>query len=159
MYNKEHNAHCESIAKELTKIANGDYITFDGGDWYEPELDDNGVEYAVDSSEPKTYYTEQGTELITINGETIETTEVCFYPVSMWDYFDDFLDIDYICNYQKEYKACRIMIAWGGPNIYVNTWDAQVELYWWNESGNAYLTRDVCDQIDEFAEELFNCID
>ena len=50
------------------------------------------------------------------------------------------------------------MIACGGPNIYINTWDKQVELYWWTETGRAYIDSNTCSAIDEYMEEYFNCL-
>ena len=78
--------------------------------------------------------------------------------VNFYDYFEDALDIDYIVNSNKEYKACRITIAFGGPNIYVNTWEKKVELHWWNEHADFYLSSDACDAIDEWAEECLACL-
>lgn len=78
--------------------------------------------------------------------------------LGMWDYFDDFLDIDYITNHKKEYKACRVLVAYGGPNIYIDTYSGAVELYWWSDRARFPLRRDTMDQIDEWAEDFYNCI-
>ena len=78
--------------------------------------------------------------------------------VSFYDYFENALDIDYIVNSNKQYKACRIMVACGGPNIYVNTWERKVELYWWSDSASYNLSYDVCEAIDNWAEECFICL-
>lgn len=84
----------------------------------------------------------------------IEDFEMC----TLYDYFDDVLDIDYLVNYQKEYKGARILVAWGGPNIYIDTISGNVELYWWTESAKYRMRSDVIDAIDEWAEEYFNCL-
>lgn len=76
--------------------------------------------------------------------------------LSMYDYFDDFLDIDYITNYRKEYKACRVLVAYGGPNIYIDTYSGSVELYWWADRADFPLSRSTMAQIDEWAEEYFS---
>lgn len=81
-----------------------------------------------------------------------------FEEVTFWDYFGDALDINYITNAKKEYIACRIMVAYGGPNIYVNTWDGKVELRWWTDSAEFWISRDTCNAIDEWAEDYFNCL-
>lgn len=82
-----------------------------------------------------------------------------FEQLSLYDYFDgDVLDIDYLVNYQKEYKGVRILVAWGGPNIYIDTISGNVELYWWTESAKYRMRSDVIDAIDEWAEEYFNCL-
>lgn len=80
-----------------------------------------------------------------------------FEELSIYDYFDDFLDIDYTVNRYKEYQSASICIGWGGPNIYIDTNDAYVKLYWGSTREQYpiyYTTRDV---IDEWAEELFQC--
>lgn len=90
-------------------------------------------------------------------GEVHEIEE--FEQLSLYDYFGgDVLDIDYLVNYQKEYKGARILVAWGGPNIYIDTISGNVELYWWTESAKHRMRSDVIDAIDEWAEEYFNCL-
>ena len=84
----------------------------------------------------------------------IDCRDIC----GMWDYFDDFLDIDYITNYRKEYKACRVLVAFGGPNIYIDTYSGEVALYWWSDRASYPLSRDTMDVIDEWAEDYFNCM-
>lgn len=152
MNRNEHDKTCKQIADELQRIADGDCIMIDG-EFVGIEVDDNNNEYAKHHDE---YYTEYG-DAITIDGVEHQTNEVDYWKTAtMYDFFDDYYDINYITDSYKEYKACRIMIACGGPNIYVNTWDGCVELYWWTESGKAWLPREVCDEIDDFAATLFN---
>lgn len=84
----------------------------------------------------------------------VEDWDAC----GIYDYFDDFLDIDYIVNYQKEYKACRVMVACGGPNIYIDTDSGAVELYWCSDRASFPLSRDTMRAVDEWAEDYYNCI-
>ena len=77
---------------------------------------------------------------------------------SLYDYFSDMLDIDYVVNYRKEYKACRILVAFGGPNIYIDTFTGYVELYWWTNRAKYQLLSDTVNAIDEWAEEYYNCM-
>lgn len=82
-----------------------------------------------------------------------------FEQLSLYDYFDgDVLDIDFTVNYQKEYKAVRICVAWGGPSIYIDTLSGNVELYWWTERASYRMRSDVIDALDEWAEEYYNAI-
>ena len=136
----KHDQHCKSIANKLESIANGSlYKCPECGEWI--KWDDN--QYDNDNAS----YTCQEC------GAAFDENEL--ETVSMYDYFEDMLDIDFITNSQKEYKACRIMVAFGGPNIYINTWERKVELYWWSESGSYYLSGSTCDAIDEWAESYF----
>ena len=81
-----------------------------------------------------------------------------FECLGIHDYFDDFLDIDYVVNYRKEYKAVRVLVAFGGPNIYIDTMSGCVELYWWTETAKYRLLSDTINAIDEWAEEYYNCL-
>ena len=74
----------------------------------------------------------------------------------MYDYFDDYYNIDWILDSNKELQAVRVMVACGGPNIYINTWDKQVELFWWTDSGKYYLDNDLCNAINSIFEEYWN---
>ena len=132
----EHDQHCKAIADRLEAIADGRLYKC-------PECG----EYVEDNE----LFCECGCQVDLIGNDDGEPWEA----VSFCDYFENALDIDYIVNSQKQYKACRIMIAWGGPNIYVNTWEKKVELYWWTESGSFYLSGDACDAIDQWAEDYY----
>lgn len=80
-----------------------------------------------------------------------------YEQLSVWDFLNDVFDIEYRCSSNKEYRSVRIMVACGGPNIYIDTSDAMVKLYWWNERAEYPLSYDARDAIDEWAEEYWNC--
>jgi hypothetical protein len=48
------------------------------------------------------------------------------------------------------------MIVCGGPNVYINTNTASVELFWWNEKASYPLDYDVVDAINNYWEEYYN---
>lgn len=77
--------------------------------------------------------------------------------VTLWDYFADCLDIEYRINAQKEYKSVQVMIAFGGPNIYIDTASGNVELYWWTDRASYLLRSDVIKEIDTIFEDYYNC--
>lgn len=79
-----------------------------------------------------------------------------YEQLSIWDYMNDILDIEYRCGSDKEYRSCKIMVACGGPNIYIDTASALVKLYWWTEYAEYPLSYDARDAIDEWAEEYWN---
>lgn len=78
--------------------------------------------------------------------------------LSLYDYFSDCLDIEYRCNSRKEYKSVEICVAWGGPNIYIDTSGGYVNLYWGGEKADYPLSTDVVESIDDWAEEYWNCL-
>ena len=82
-------------------------------------------------------------------------------PISMWDYFlndDGIYNIDYIVASDKEtLRGVRIMVACGGPNIYINTWENRVEGFWWGSNAFAWIPSEVADSITEVFEEVWHC--
>ena len=78
-------------------------------------------------------------------------------PASLFDYFSDYLDVDYILDSQKQFKAVRVMITCGGPNIFIDSYCGEVQLYWWSERATAGLSSDICDEINEIFREFYYC--
>ena len=139
----ENRMHCKAIADKLEAITDGRiYRCPECGElieWHDCQYDNESANYTCQECDA-----------------TFEENEL--ESVGFYDYFESALDIDYITNSKKEYKACRIMVAFGGPNIYVNTWERKVELYWWTETASFPLSNEACSAIDEWAEEYFNCL-
>ena len=77
-------------------------------------------------------------------------------PVSALDYLNDVLDINYIINSDKSYKGARVLVAFGGPNIWINTRTKQVEGHWWGDSCTMSYRRDEMG-IDDAVGELWAC--
>lgn len=79
-------------------------------------------------------------------------------PLGFWEYFQDVLNIDYVVASDREtLRGVRLLVAYGGPNIYVNTWENRVELYWWGESAEAWLPSEVSEAITDVFQELWHC--
>ena len=76
--------------------------------------------------------------------------------MSGFDYLTDALDIQYIVTGDKQYRAARILVAFGGPNIWINTQTKTVEGYWWGDSAFASYYDDPMG-INDACEELWNC--
>lgn len=74
---------------------------------------------------------------------------------SVFDYLQDALDIEYIVNSKREYLGARVLVAFGGPNIWVNTRTGTVEGNWWGDSASASFTDAI--GLDDALSELFNC--
>ena len=64
-------------------------------------------------------------------------------------------DIEWITYQDHSYKAARLLVAGGGPNIWVNTQTGDVEGYW----GSDKCTWGFVDEIglDDYLEELHSC--
>jgi predicted RNA-binding Zn-ribbon protein involved in translation (DUF1610 family) len=81
-----------------------------------------------------------------------------FEQLGIWDYMNDIIDIDFLVNSSKECVAAKIAVTLGGPNIYIDTEDRAVSLYWWTQSAKYYLRSDVIDAVNDWAEDYYNCI-
>ena len=72
---------------------------------------------------------------------------------SKW--MENVYDIEWITHNDHSYKAARLMVAGGGPNIWVNLQDMNVEGYW----GGDKCIHGFIDNIglDDYLEELHAC--
>jgi hypothetical protein len=73
-----------------------------------------------------------------------------------FDFLSDVLDIEYTVDSKGLYLGARILVAFGGPNIWINTRTQTVEGRWWNERADAVYANDTLGR-DEALEELWNC--
>lgn len=76
--------------------------------------------------------------------------------IDICDYMQDVMDINYILNADKTYKGARLLIAFGGPNIWIDTQTKTIEGYWWNEKEEVSYHCDALG-LDDYCEEYFNC--
>ena len=83
--------------------------------------------------------------------------EISEGKVNAYDYFNDgsILDIEWIIHNDKTYKAARVLVAFGGPNIWINTQTNEVEGYWWTDSYKAPFVDEI--GLDDYLEELYSC--
>lgn len=64
-------------------------------------------------------------------------------------------DIEYRINGNRQYLSVELMIAGGGPSIYIDTGEKAVKLYWWFEKADYPLSAEACNAIDDYFEELY----
>ncbi|MFR4815474.1 hypothetical protein [Peptoniphilus sp.] len=73
----------------------------------------------------------------------------------LWDYITDSYDLEYTKTLQGDFRGCRLAIALGGPNIYIDTQENRLEGYW---GGTKFYKEfdswEVCNEIDDIVEEL-----
>lgn len=133
--NRENRNHCKRIAEDVEAFAEGRVYKCP-----------NCGEYVQDNV------------LFCDCGEQVDLIDGDWEQMSLYDYFEDCLDIEYRVGSDKEYRSVRIMVACGGPNIFIDTASKAVELYWWTDRASFLLSSDVCEEIDQWAEEYYNCI-
>ena len=68
---------------------------------------------------------------------------------------NDVYDIEWITYQDKSYKAARLLVAGGGPNIWVNLDTKYVEGYWGGDRVTVPF-RDELD-LDGYCEEMYGC--
>ena len=91
-----------------------------------------------------------------INGEIID--EETGETLSLYDYFSDVLDVEYVINSDLSYRAVKVYITLGGPAVWLDTYYGTVELRWANEKSSYYLSSDIVDEIDNIWEDTYNCM-
>ena len=69
------------------------------------------------------------------------------------DWMEGTYDIRYLVDREKRYMAAEILVAGGGPTIWVDTWDNEVKGYW----GSDRVTCPFSDNIglDDYCEEMY----
>ena len=135
----------KAIVEDMKKYASGDFFMYDGN------------LYPIDTDE---FCKKDGClyrEGVYIMPDGKEIADSDLEIATIGDYFSDFYDIDYVVDSNKKYKACRVLVAFGGPNIYIDTWEKEVQLFWWSDTAIADIPEDLCMAIDEFFETIYNC--
>jgi hypothetical protein len=68
------------------------------------------------------------------------------------EWMEDVYDIQWITNQDHKYQGARLLVAGGGPNIWVNMNTHEVEGYWWGDHCKVPFVDNL--QLDEYLEEL-----
>ena len=76
----------------------------------------------------------------------------------VWEFFEnqDIYDIEFTVDSNLDFKSGRLMIACGGPNIFVDSRSGSVDLYWWLDEAHWFLSSDCRADLDSYLEELYN---
>ena len=141
--NVENRNHCKRIAEEVEAYANGEiYRCPECGECFNEDMSPSDDDNCVCPGCKET---------VSIHDLEQQT---------LYDYFSDCLDIEYRVSGRgaDDLRSVCIMIACGGPNIYIDTATKQVELYWWTDRANYPLSYSVCNEIDDWADEYWRCM-
>lgn len=85
----------------------------------------------------------------------LENPETEFRECSPIDYLSDVLDIQYLVNSDRTYRSARILIAFGGPNVRIDTRTGQLEVTWWSTPEYRGLPSAFIDGLDDALSELW----
>jgi hypothetical protein len=72
---------------------------------------------------------------------------------SGFDYLTDVLDIEYRVGSDRKYKSAEVLVAFGGPNIWIDTKREKVVGAWWGDHFEASYADRI--GLDNALEELF----
>lgn len=76
-------------------------------------------------------------------------------PLTLWDYFGDVLDIRYIVGARREYIGVELCLAWGGPAIYLDTYNGCIKCRWWGDAFDVYVPHELCALVDDVWAEYY----
>lgn len=137
----DNTAHCIEIAHELDAIASGSMIRC-------PEC---GEIVSMPYAEGEGIELDCGCKIDIDDLDDLDEVAMC-------DYFDNCsLDVKFTIDSDFDYVSARIMIAFGGPNIYVDTNTSRVELFWGGSKAHAYIDYKTRDAIDAYFEDEYKC--
>lgn len=133
----ENRAHCKHIAREMDAYINGEvYRCPDCGEILHLP-DDVGDRYRCPSC-----------------GEVNDVDDL--EQLGIWDFLSDVYDVEYRCGSDREFRSVRVMVACGGPNIYLDSASKDVELYWWNERARYPMSEEAAAALETWGEEYWS---
>lgn len=77
--------------------------------------------------------------------------------LNLYDYLNDVLDYEFTIDSRKEYKAAKIWVTLGGPNVWIDTAEKAVKLAWGTDREEYPLGYDVCNEIDDIMQDIYEC--
>jgi hypothetical protein len=85
------------------------------------------------------------------NGELNEDGE----EIGAHDYIRDAFDIEFIVTREREYLGARVLVAIGGPTIWIDTHKGIVEGWRWSAHATEWFKDNI--GLDDALEELWDC--
>lgn len=86
-------------------------------------------------------------------GEDFEETDA--EQLSIYDYLDEVYDVKYTIDDRGDYCGACIMVACGGPNIWIDTDAGAVVLRWWGDRAQYPLSSEAVEIVDDWARECW----
>jgi len=71
------------------------------------------------------------------------------------DWMEDVYDIRYIVDREKRYFSAELLVAGGGPTIWVSLNEMEVQGYWGGDRVNVPFSDNL--GLDDYCEELYGC--
>lgn len=75
-------------------------------------------------------------------------------PCDLFDYLSDGLDYEFRIGLDGNLRSVKIMLAFGGPNIYLDTANGTVLGYWGCETAKARVSDEICTEIEAIFDDI-----
>lgn len=72
-----------------------------------------------------------------------------------YDYLEDALDIRYLINADRTFRAGQVAITLGGPNVWIDTEARELQVYWGGDCERRHLPADFVNGIDDALAEMW----
>jgi hypothetical protein len=93
-----------------------------------------------------------------ITDEEREEREENGEPCSLYDYFNDVLDIEYTIDSRGEYLGARVYVTLGGPNVWIDTREGYVKGAWGTDRAESWIPSEINDEINDIFREYYESI-
>lgn len=158
---KEHTERCKDIAETFEAVTrDAVYECPHCGEWI-IDYRELGQGQEGTACEQDENYDESGAMRCPDCGEWVQfgdwTEDDYAEPVTLSNYIEHSYSIEVAhgrLTKDAPITAVILCVAWGGPNIYIDTGDRAVNLYWGSGSGKYPLTADACDALVEVIAEI-----
>lgn len=74
--------------------------------------------------------------------------------LTAWDWLGDVLDIEYRVGSDGEYRSAKVLIGFGGPNVWVDTATCSLVVYW-DTREERDLPLSFCEELDDVLAEMW----
>lgn len=71
------------------------------------------------------------------------------------DWLEDVLDFRYIVTSGREFLGAQLLLAFGGPNAWLDTLTGEISVYWGSESSIVYAPKEFTEALNETLEEIW----
>lgn len=78
-----------------------------------------------------------------------------FTEASAGDYLQSMLDVQFLVDSDRTYRSARILVAFGGPNAWIDTRTGQLEVAWWSAPEYRDLPREFVEGLDDYLSEMW----
>ena len=72
------------------------------------------------------------------------------------EYFDETYNEHFVIDRTGELHGVRLMVACGGPNVWVDTYNREVVSYWGSDTERYPLSSSTSEAINDWAREVFD---